>query len=169
MRYIKLSINEAEFLSSFISNSLFSLLKKEQGLSEQESKHAHFCIKCNYLHIVTSNWTKSSFTNADFTSYQSMCSGLFKLPCARNNRTKCTRRIPVPQMGALHGEWHIHLHILPTTQCLCSIAFAIILIYYENPRTPKITQFGALAGQIQHMAAQQVGFTPRLIRYGHPN
>jgi len=31
-------------------------------------------------------------------------------------------------------------------------------------KTPNITQFGALAGQIQHMAAQKVGFTPRLLR-----
>jgi hypothetical protein len=33
----------------------------------------------------------------------------------------------------------------------------------------KITQFGALAGQIQHMAAQKVGFTLHPIRYGHPH
>jgi len=33
----------------------------------------------------------------------------------------------------------------------------------------KFTRFGALAGHIQHMAAQKVGFTPRLIRYGPPN
>ena len=37
------------------------------------------------------------------------------------------------------------------------------------PKHKKITQFGALAGQIHHMAAQKVGFTPRPIRYGPPN
>jgi len=40
----------------------------------------------------------------------------------------------------------------------------MILIYYKDFITLKITQFGALAGQIQHMAAQKVGFTPRLLR-----
>jgi hypothetical protein len=38
-----------------------------------------------------------------------------------------------------------------------------------NSKTLKITGFGALAGQIQHMAAQKVGFMPRPIRYGPPN
>jgi hypothetical protein len=41
---------------------------------------------------------------------------------------------------------------------------ALIFIYYKDVKTPNITQFGALAGQIQHMAAQKVGFTPRLLR-----
>ena len=40
----------------------------------------------------------------------------------------------------------------------------MIFIYYKDFKTPNITQFGALAGQIQHMAAQKVGFTPRLLR-----
>jgi hypothetical protein len=40
----------------------------------------------------------------------------------------------------------------------------MISIYYKDFKTLKITQFGALAGQIQHMAAQKVGFTPRLLR-----
>jgi hypothetical protein len=40
----------------------------------------------------------------------------------------------------------------------------LIFIYYKDLKTPNITQFGALAGQIQHMAAQKVGFTPRLLR-----
>ena len=35
---------------------------------------------------------------------------------------------------------------------------------YKDFKTQKITQFGVLAGQIQHMAAQKVGFTPRLLR-----
>jgi hypothetical protein len=43
-----------------------------------------------------------------------------------------------------------------------------LYLLYDS-KTPKITQFGALAGQMQHMAAQKVGFTPRLIRYGPPN
>jgi hypothetical protein len=40
----------------------------------------------------------------------------------------------------------------------------MILNYYKDFKTPNITQFGALAGQIQHMAAQKVGFVPRLLR-----
>jgi len=48
---------------------------------------------------------------------------------------------------------------LPTTYSFCPIFH--IFVYYLNP---KITQCGALAGQIQHMAAQNVGFTPRLLR-----
>jgi hypothetical protein len=45
----------------------------------------------------------------------------------------------------------------------------MVFIYYNDSKTPSITQFGALAGQIQHMAAQKVGFTPWMIRYGPPN
>jgi len=40
----------------------------------------------------------------------------------------------------------------------------MIFIYYKDFKTLKITGFGALADQIQHMAAQKVGFTPRLPR-----
>jgi hypothetical protein len=40
----------------------------------------------------------------------------------------------------------------------------MIIIYYKDSKTSNATQFGALAGQIQHMAAQKVGFTPRLLR-----
>jgi hypothetical protein len=72
-------------------------------------------------------------------------------------------------MGAFQWQWHINLHILPTTSSFCPISLARIFIYYQDFKTPNITQFGALAGQIQHMAAQKVGFTPRLIRYGPPN
>jgi hypothetical protein len=39
----------------------------------------------------------------------------------------------------------------------------VIFIDYKDFKTIKITGFGALAGQIQHMAAQKVGFTPRPI------
>ena len=46
----------------------------------------------------------------------------------------------------------------------------MILIQFKDFKTPNITQFGALAGQIQHMAAQKVGFTtPRPGRYGPPD
>jgi len=45
----------------------------------------------------------------------------------------------------------------------------MIFIYFKDFKTPKITQFGALAGQIQHTAAQKVGFTPRPIRFWPPN
>jgi hypothetical protein len=72
-------------------------------------------------------------------------------------------------MGAFQGEWHIILHISPTTWSFCPISFAMILIFYKDFKTPNITQFGALAGQIQHMAAQKVGFTPRPTRYGFHN
>jgi hypothetical protein len=40
----------------------------------------------------------------------------------------------------------------------------MIFTYYKDAKTPNITPFGALAGQIQHMAAQKIGFTPRLLR-----
>jgi hypothetical protein len=72
-------------------------------------------------------------------------------------------------MGAFQGEWHIKLHISPTTLSFCPIFLAMIFIYFKDPKTPIITRFGALAGQIQHMAAQKVGFTPQPIRYGPPN
>jgi hypothetical protein len=45
----------------------------------------------------------------------------------------------------------------------------MIFIYYKDFKTLIITGFGELAGQIQHMAAQKVGFTPRPIRYGSRN
>ena len=67
-------------------------------------------------------------------------------------------------MGAFQGEWHIDLHISPTTKSFCPISLAMIFIYYKDFKTPNINQFGALDGQIQHMAAQKVGFTPRLLR-----
>jgi hypothetical protein len=40
----------------------------------------------------------------------------------------------------------------------------MLFIYYKDFKTPNITLFGALAGQIQHTAAQKVRFTPRLLR-----
>ena len=55
------------------------------------------------------------------------------------------------------------VYISPATWSFCPIFLAIILIYYKNSKTPIITQFGALAGQVQHMAAQKVGFTSRLL------
>jgi hypothetical protein len=51
-------------------------------------------------------------------------------------------------MGAFQGKWHNNLHISPTTCSFCSIAFAMIFIYYKDFKTPNITQFGALAGRI---------------------
>ena len=95
-----------------------------------------------------------------------MCSDLVKSPCVRNDRTKCTHCVPVSWTGALHGEWCINLHILPIARYFCSIIFAMIFIYHNDSKIPNITQFGALAGRIQHMAAQKVWFTPRPIRYG---
>jgi uncharacterized protein (DUF3084 family) len=62
-------------------------------------------------------------------------------------------------MGAFQGEWHIDLHISPTTCSFCSIVFAMILNYYKDFKKLKITQIGALAGQMQHMAAQKVAFS----------
>jgi hypothetical protein len=72
-------------------------------------------------------------------------------------------------MSALHGEWRINLHISPSTWFFCSIVSAMIFTHYKDSKTQKTTHFGALAGQIQHMAAQKVGFTPQPIRYGSPN
>jgi hypothetical protein len=66
-------------------------------------------------------------------------------------------------MGAFQREWHIDLHISPATCSFCPISLAMIFIYYKDFKTLKITGFGALAGQIQHIAAQTVGFTPRPI------
>jgi len=43
--------------------------------------------------------------------------------------------------------------------------FAMIFISFKNFKTPNMTRFSALAGQIQHMAAQKVQFTLRPIRY----
>jgi hypothetical protein len=74
-----------------------------------------------------------------------------------------------PEIGALHGEWCIALQISPNSCPFCSIAFAMIFVYYKDSKTPMITQFGALAGQIQNMAAQKVQFTAWPIRYGSPN
>jgi len=45
----------------------------------------------------------------------------------------------------------------------------MISIHYKDFKTLKVTGFGALAGRIQHMAAQKVWFTPRPIRYGSHN
>ena len=46
----------------------------------------------------------------------------------------------------------------------------MIFIHYKDFKTLIITGFSALAGQIQHMAAQKVGFTtPRPGRYGPPD
>ena len=41
----------------------------------------------------------------------------------QNDRTKSTCCAPVPWMGAFQGEWHIYLHISPTTCIFCSIVF----------------------------------------------
>jgi hypothetical protein len=57
-------------------------------------------------------------------------------------------------MGAFQGEWHINLVISPTTCFFCSFVFALVFNYFKDSNTQKITQFGALAGQIQHMAAK---------------
>jgi hypothetical protein len=44
----------------------------------------------------------------------------------------------------------------------------MIFILFKDFKTPRITQFGALAGQTQHMASQKAGFTPRPSWYGFP-
>jgi hypothetical protein len=67
-------------------------------------------------------------------------------------------------MGAFQGKWHIDLHISPTTKSFCPVFFAMVLIYCKDFKTLKIIGFGSLAGQIQHMAARKVGFTPRMLR-----
>jgi hypothetical protein len=67
-------------------------------------------------------------------------------------------------MGAFQRDWHIDMHISPTTWSFCPILLAVIFIYYKDSKTLNITQFVALAGQMQHMTAQKVRFTPRLLR-----
>jgi hypothetical protein len=37
-------------------------------------------------------------------------------------------------------------------------------MFFKDSKTLNITQFGALAGQKQHMVARKVSFTPRLMR-----
>jgi hypothetical protein len=44
-----------------------------------------------------------------------------------------------------------------------------MVIFIKGLKTPNITQFVALAGQIQHMAAQKVVFTLQPIKHGPPN
>jgi hypothetical protein len=55
-------------------------------------------------------------------------------------------------------------HLVFLLHCFCND-----LYYFKDPKTPNITQFGALAGQIQHMVAQRVGFMLRPIGYGSPS
>jgi hypothetical protein len=69
-----------------------------------------------------------------------MCSDFDKSPCVQNDKTKSTRRAPVPWMGAFQGEWHIsylanHLVFLPHFFC-----------NDLNFKTLQINGFGALAG-----------------------
>jgi len=47
--------------------------------------------------------------------------------------------------------------------------FCNYLELLQGLKTPNFTQFGALAGQIQHVAAQKVGFTPQPIEHGLPS
>jgi len=46
-------------------------------------------------------------------------------------------------MGAFQGEWHINLHISPTTRSFCPIFLAMIFNYYMDFKTPK-SQFNAI-------------------------
>jgi hypothetical protein len=69
-------------------------------------------------------------------------------------------------MGAFQGERHIGLHISPTTCSFCPIPLAMIFIRCKDFKTLKITQFDALAGQIQHTAAQKsLSLLRWLVRY----
>jgi hypothetical protein len=58
----------------------------------------------------------------------------------------------------VHTFAYLANHLLFLLHCFCND------LYYVDSKTLNITHFGALAGQIQHMAAQKVGFTPRLLR-----
>jgi len=40
-------------------------------------------------------------------------------------------------MGAFQGEWHINLHISPTTSSFCPISLAMILIYSKKFQNTK--------------------------------
>jgi len=75
---------------------------KPEGVIWAKAKTCSFLHeRCNYSHVTSSNWTQPGFlTDADFISYPSMCSDLDKSPCVQNDRTKSTRRAPVPWMGA---------------------------------------------------------------------
>jgi len=59
--------------------------------------------------------------------------------------------------GALYALHYLANHLFFLLHCFCNDL-------YKDSKTPNITQFGALAGQIQHMATQKVGFTPWLLR-----
>ena len=69
----------------------------QRGLSGQRSNHAPFCMKGELFtrHFIRLDTTKLQ-TDADFISCLSMCSDLDKSPCVQNDRTKRTRRAPVP-------------------------------------------------------------------------
>jgi len=90
-----------------------------------------------------------------------MCPDLDESPCVRNDRLIAYNMHLYPRWVLCMGNG-INLHTLPTTWS--SIVFAMLFIHLK-----KFTQFGALAGQAQHMASQKVGFTPQPIRYGSPD
>jgi hypothetical protein len=45
----------------------------------------------------------------------------------------------------------------------------MIFIHYKDSKTQKITQFNALAGQIQHMSAQKIRVHAAAAEAGGPN
>jgi hypothetical protein len=67
-------------------------------------------------------------------------------------------------MGKQHVLAYIPNHFTVSLHFFCND-----LITYKDSKTPSITQSGALAGQVQHMAARKAGFMPQPIQHGPPN
>ena len=66
-------------------------------------------------------------------------------------------------IGKQHALAYIPNHFTVSLQFFCNDHY-----HYKDSKTPNITQFGALAGQIKHATAQKVGFTPQPIRHRPP-
>ena len=69
-----------------------------------------------------------------------------------------------PNTKVSMGKQHVLVYI-PNHFTVSLHFFVIIYINYKDSKTPKITKFEALAGQIKHSTAQKVGFMPQLIRH----
>jgi hypothetical protein len=59
----------------------------------------------------------------------------------------------------VHKIAYLANHLLFLLHCFCNNLYS-----FQEFQNTKTTGFGALAGQIQHMAAQKVRFMPRLLR-----
>ena len=77
-------------------------------------------------------------TDADFISYQSMCSDLDKLRCVRNDGTNCTCRADGYFVLCMGNGALICIYHQPLGWSFCSIVSAMILIHYKDFKTLKI-------------------------------